>query len=47
MSMKDKADDLADRGVAMIRSECEILGFLHEHPLCVRDEFSSDEESKL
>ena len=40
-------NDFADRVVAMIRSECELLGFLHEHPLCVRDEFSSHEESKL
>lgn len=40
-------DEFADRVVAMINSECELLGFLHDHPLCVRDEFSSDEENKL
>jgi len=40
-------DEFADRVVAMINSECELLGFLHDHPLCVRDEFSADEESKL
>ena len=44
---EEKINDFADRAVAMINSECELLGFLHDHPLCVRDEFSSDEESKL
>ena len=40
-------DEFANRVVAMINSECELLGFLHEHPLCARDEFASDEESNL
>ena len=40
-------DEFAGHVVAMINSECELLGFLHDHPLCVRDEFSSDEENKL
>ena len=44
---QEKVNEFADRVVAMIRSECTLLGFLHEHPLCVRDEFSSHEESKL
>ncbi len=42
----ERANELADRVMAMINSECTLLGFLYEHPLCVRDEFSSDEENK-
>ena len=44
---QEQIKEFADRVLSMISSECELLGFLHEHPLCVREEFSSDEESKL
>ena len=44
---QEKVKEFADRVVAMIRSECTLLGFLHEHPLCVRDEFASEEENNL
>lgn len=40
----ERLTELADRVIAMIESECELLGYLYDHPLCVRDEFSSEEE---
>ena len=39
-------DEFADRVIAMIESECDLLGFLYDHPLCVRDEFASKEEGE-
>ena len=46
--LEEKINELAyHHVVAMINSECALLSFLHDHPLCVRDEFASDEESKL
>ena len=33
----ERLTELADRVIAMIESECELLGYLYDHPLCVRD----------
>ena len=37
-------NELADRVIAMIESECELLTFLQKHPLCVNDYTPSPEE---
>lgn len=37
----------ADRVIAMIESECELLAFLQKHPLCVNEDASSPEEYNL
>lgn len=39
-----KDDDLANRVIAMIESECALLDFLYDHPNCIRDEFVNAEE---
>lgn len=35
---------LVDNVIAMINSESALLGFLQNHPKCIRDEFESDAE---
>ena len=40
-------DEFSNRVIAMIESECELLEFLYNHPLCIRDEASSEEEYNL
>ena len=37
-------NELADRVIAMIESECELLAFLQKHPLCINDDAQSPEE---
>ena len=37
-------NELADRVIAMIESERELLGFLQKHPLCINDDAPSPEE---
>lgn len=37
-------DDFADRVISMVESECALLGFLYDHPNCIRDEFANAEE---
>ena len=37
-------NDFSDRVIAMIESECELLSFLQNHPLCVNDDAPSQEE---
>ena len=39
-----KENELVDCVVAMINSEGKLLGFLHDQPMCIRDEFSSEEQ---
>ena len=39
--------EFSNRVIAMIESECELLEFLYNHPLCIRDEASSEEEYNL
>lgn len=41
---KEDGDDFADRVISMIESECALLGFLYDHPNCIRDEFANAEE---
>ncbi len=40
-------NDFAIRVTDMIKSECELLDFLYNHPLCLRDVFSSANEEML
>lgn len=39
--------EFSDRVIAMIQSECELLEFLYNHPLCVQGNFSSNNEFML